>query len=83
MLDEPNSNLDTLGELSLAQCIKRLKLQSTTVIVISHRPAMLRIVDKVLILNAGQVEWFGARDEMLRRFATNVTAHKGAVHASG
>ncbi len=83
VLDEPNSNLDTLGELSLSQCIGRLKLQSTTVIVISHRPAMLRIVDKVLILNAGQVEWFGGRDEMLRRFATNVAAHKGAVHASG
>ena len=82
VLDEPNSNLDTLGEESLAVCIKRLKQQQTTVIVISHRPAMLRTVDKILVMNAGTVDWFGPRDELLRRFAGNVAVHKGAAHAS-
>ncbi len=83
ILDEPNSNLDAQGEESLAACIKKLKQQETTVIVVSHRPAMLRTVDKVLILTAGRVEWFGPRDEMLRRFAGNVAAHKEAGHARG
>ena len=83
MLDEPNSNLDTMGEESLAACIRRLQKQSTTVVVISHRPAMLRIVDKVLILAAGRVEWFGPREDMLRRFTGNVAPHNGVVHARG
>ena len=75
VLDEPNSNLDTQGEESLAACIKRLSERSTTVVVISHRPAMLRIVDKIIILTSGRVEWFGARDDMLKRFANNVKSH--------
>ncbi len=83
VLDEPNANLDTVGEASLAACIKALQQQATTVVVISHRPAMLRIVDKILILNAGRVEWFGPRDEMLRRFTSNVASHKEAAHARG
>ena len=81
VLDEPNSNLDTVGEESLAACIKRLKQQATSVVVISHRPAMLRIVDKILILNGGRIEWFGLRDDMLRRFASNVASSKGPAHA--
>jgi len=79
VLDEPNSNLDETGEASLAKCIDQLRLQKTTVIVISHRPAMLRVVDKILIMKGGRIDWFGPRDELLRGVVRN-SARAAAAH---
>lgn len=67
VLDEPNSNLDNDGEAALANCIKQLKMWGATVVIISHRPAALNVVDKVLVLKDGSQVAFGPRDEVLKR----------------
>ena len=38
-----------------------------TIVVITQRPALLNIVDKVLILRAGRAEAFGPPKDVLRR----------------
>lgn len=55
VLDEPNSNLDDVGEAALKQAILQLKVLGTTLVVISHRPAVLSAVDKILIMRDGKV----------------------------
>jgi ABC-type protease/lipase transport system fused ATPase/permease subunit len=65
VLDEPNANLCADGELALCQALERLKEQGRTIVVISHRPSILRSVDKLLILRHGRIDMFGARDEVL------------------
>ena len=65
VLDEPNANLCADGELALCQTLERLKQDGRTVVVISHRPSILRSVDKLLILRGGRVDMFGARDDVL------------------
>ena len=55
VLDEPNSNLDTLGDRALAKAIKQLRKQGSTVIVVTHRNNILELVDKILLLNNGEV----------------------------
>ncbi len=67
LLDEPNSNLDEQGEIALAKVIGALKQKGITVIIITHRPAILGILDKVLIMNEGQTVAFGPRDEVLNQ----------------
>jgi ATP-binding cassette subfamily C protein len=67
MLDEPNSNLDAAGELALTETVQRAKRKGVTTIVITQRPALLNIVDKVLILRGGRAEAFGAPKDVLRR----------------
>ncbi len=67
VLDEPNSNLDNDGEAALAACIKHLKMWGTSVVMISHRPAALNVVDKVLVLKDGTQVAYGPRDEVLKR----------------
>jgi ATP-binding cassette subfamily C protein len=69
VLDEPNSNLDALGEQALAETIQRAKARGVTIVVITQRPALLNIVDSVLILRAGRMEAFGPPAEVLRRVA--------------
>jgi ATP-binding cassette subfamily C protein/ATP-binding cassette subfamily C protein EexD len=67
VLDEPNSNLDGDSESVLIQSLQRLKAEGSTVVLVSHRPALVQGVDKVLLLRDGQVEMFGARADVLKR----------------
>lgn len=67
VLDEPNSNLDGDAEAALQRAVDTLKTQGTTVILVSHRPALVQGVDKVLLLRDGAAEMFGPRAEVLRR----------------
>jgi ATP-binding cassette, subfamily C, type I secretion system permease/ATPase len=65
VLDEPSSNLDSDGDASLLACISDLKMRGATVVVISHRPNTLGVVDKLLVLKEGAAEIFGPRNEVI------------------
>lgn len=69
VLDEPDSNLDSSGEAALVETIVRLKAQKTTVVLIAHNTRLLQVVDKILLLNDGQVGAFGPKDEVLSQLA--------------
>jgi ATP-binding cassette subfamily C protein EexD len=65
VLDEPNSNLDEVGEAALGNAIQRLKQKQTTIIIITHRNNVLANVDKLLILNDGLVSVYGPKDQVI------------------
>ncbi|WP_349644626.1 MULTISPECIES: type I secretion system permease/ATPase [unclassified Bradyrhizobium] len=65
VLDEPNANLDASGEQALARALIRAKQKRMTVVTVTQRPALLRSVDKIMILQNGAVQAFGDRDEMI------------------
>ena len=65
VLDEPNSNLDDVGEKELVAAISRIKTQGSTIIVISHRTPLLHAMDKMLVLKEGLVAAFGTKDQVL------------------
>ena len=67
VLDEPNSNLVAAGEQALTESMQRAKQMGITIVVITQRPALLNIVDKVLILRSGRAEAFGPPRDVLRR----------------
>lgn len=67
VLDEPNSNLDGDSEAALTRALETLKGMGTTVVLVSHRPALVQGVDKVLLLKDGAIEMFGPRAEVLKR----------------
>lgn len=79
VLDEPNSNLDGEGEQALLRALEQLKAAGTTVVLVSHRPALVQGVDKVMVLRDGALEMFGARAEVMKRLMAPAGARPAAV----
>ncbi|WP_137896413.1 type I secretion system permease/ATPase [Ramlibacter sp. 2FC] len=65
LLDEPNSNLDGAGENALAATLADLRGQ-VTVVVVTHRSTLIQHVDKMLVLDGGRVQHYGAAAEVMR-----------------
>ncbi|NRP46002.1 MULTISPECIES: type I secretion system permease/ATPase [unclassified Marinobacterium] len=76
VLDEPNSNLDDVGEAALADALKQLKAQSTTVFIITHRTSILSAVDTLLVMRDGLQTMFGPRDAVLKELSNAAKANQ-------
>jgi PrtD family type I secretion system ABC transporter len=74
VLDEPNANLDTEGEQALAQALGEMRKHGATIIVVAHRPSLLAVADRILVLREGRIEMLGARDEILAKIAPKFIA---------
>lgn len=66
VFDEPTSAMDAYTE---SQLIDRLdsELGGRTFILITHRPALLRLVERVIVVDAGKVVTDGPRDGVLKQ----------------
>jgi ATP-binding cassette subfamily C exporter for protease/lipase len=65
VLDEPNSNLDDVGETALIEAVKALKAAGKTVVLITHRTSVLSVVDALVVLRDGKVHAYGAPSEVM------------------
>lgn len=81
VLDEPNASLDSDGERALLAAMEAMKARGATIVVISHKPAIFRITDKMLFLRDGRAEMFGPRDQVLSRVIKPAEVH--AIEARG
>jgi ATP-binding cassette subfamily C protein EexD len=55
VLDEPNSNLDDRGDLALVKTMQRLQSAGVTVILVTHKPNILKYTNQIVILKDGQI----------------------------
>jgi len=69
VLDEPNSNLDDSGEYALLMAINALRQRGKTIVLITHKTSILSATNKVLLLNNGDVQAFGLRDQVFAALA--------------
>jgi len=65
ILDEPNSNLDDVGERALALAIQQLKATGATVFIITHRTSILAQLDRLLVLSNGAIALYGPREKVM------------------
>jgi ATP-binding cassette subfamily C exporter for protease/lipase len=86
VLDEPNANLDDVGEAALMNTVRSLKESGKTVILITHRPGAIAAADQLLILQDGQIVMSGPRDAVLQALrnaqAAQATPPVGAIPTS-
>ncbi|MGO0684795.1 type I secretion system permease/ATPase [Pseudomonas fulva] len=79
VLDEPNSNLDELGERALGVALQKLKELGSTIFIVSHRPNVLSRVDRVMVMADGSISLYGERDKVIAQLARQ----QGQVHQGG
>ncbi|WLI10741.1 MULTISPECIES: type I secretion system permease/ATPase [Pseudomonas] len=65
LLDEPNSNLDEVGERALASAIRALKLTGATIFIITHRTPILAQLDRILVMSNGGVSMYGPSNQVI------------------
>jgi ATP-binding cassette subfamily C exporter for protease/lipase len=66
VLDEPNSNLDDVGEAALLQAINGMRQRGKTVVLITHRTSIIGATNKLLMLRDGATAAFGPTNEVLK-----------------
>ena len=66
VMDEPNSNLDEQGEQALMDTVRVLKEAGSTVILTTHRPRLIGMVDRMLVLREGRQVAFGDAQEIMQ-----------------
>ena len=75
LLDEPTSAMDPTSERQLIDRLKTATLGKTLVLV-THKPSMLELVDKLVVMDRGRIVAQGPKDAVLRAMAG--TAQGGA-----
>jgi ABC-type protease/lipase transport system fused ATPase/permease subunit len=65
VLDEPNANLDDVGEAALLQALHGLRHRGATVMMVTHDKRLLTVTDQVVILDQGRVHFAGSMAELL------------------
>ena len=83
VLDEPSSSLDAAGEQALGLALERMKQNGSAVIVITHKLSLLSYCDDVLVLNAGTVQAFGPRGQVVDRLSKSRAPALTVVEGSG
>lgn len=65
VMDEPNANLDEVGESALVQAVSYLKSQGSAIVMTTHRPRLVSVVDNLLVLRNGRQVGFGPAEDMI------------------
>lgn len=71
VLDEPNANLDQEGSQALNMAVTALTKSGGAALIMAHRPAAIEACNKLLVIENGQVQAFGPRDEVLAKTVKN------------
>jgi len=79
VLDEPNASLDHEGEEALHRAIVALKQCGTTIVMVAHRPSVLGLADKLLVLRQGMVEAYGSRADIIAKLNHAASVRRPAV----
>jgi ATP-binding cassette subfamily B protein len=87
ILDEPTSSIDSRTEAVILEALERL-MQGRTTIMIAHRLSTIRSVDRILVLNDGELVEQGthkslvARHGLYRQLWQAQTRHRQRVQAA-
>jgi ATP-binding cassette, subfamily C, bacterial exporter for protease/lipase len=74
VLDEPNANLDDVGEAALMGAVQQLKEKGATIFLITHRQNALASADKILMLHQGEVSIMGPRQMVMEKLVEQAQA---------
>lgn len=79
ILDEPNSNLDEVGERALSYALEYLKASGATVFVITHRTNILSQLDRLLVMKDGLISMYGPTADVVAELSAKAKTQQSAT----
>ena len=83
LLDEPTAAMDELSEQMALGALRKAISHEHTVIVVAHKPVLLDIIDRIIVLSPGGIVIDGPRDAVIERMRRNVPPQSGADSDAG
>ena len=77
LLDEPSSNMDPRSEMELVRKLREIG-PDRTLIVVSHRPALLDACDRIIVVDSGEILMDGDKAIVLARLKQAIQAQRTA-----
>ncbi|PUE10828.1 ABC transporter [Limnohabitans sp. T6-5] len=71
LLDEPTASMDGQLEIKVMRHLFQEMPKDAVIVVVTHKPALLPHVDRVLVMDRGRIVLDGPRDEVLARLSQN------------
>ena len=68
LFDEPGQTLDEAGDAAFMAALERLKGRKT-IVMVTHRPSHMRLADRVVVMQAGQVALDGPPETVIEQMA--------------
>ena len=82
LLDEPTASMDGQLEIKVMRHLFQEIPKDAVIVVVTHKPALLPHVDRVLVMDRGRIVLDGPRDEVLARLSQNTpTPNRSAPSA--
>jgi len=75
LLDEPTSSIDSASERAILQNLVQFAANKT-LIIITHKAALLSIVDRLIVLTAGEIVADGPKQEIITVLQEKVSQKK-------
>lgn len=75
LIDEPTSNMDRGTEQAIKNRLAKITAKKTLVI-ITHRPSLLDLVDRIIVLDGGQIVADGPKSDILRSMNMSEGTHE-------
>jgi ATP-binding cassette subfamily C protein LapB len=82
LLDEPTAAMDGELEASVMQHVFSALPDQTTMIIVTHKTSLLRLLDRIIVMDQGRVALDGPRTEVLARLTAPVPQTNPAPTAS-
>ena len=68
LLDEPTSNMDQMQETQCLDVLKKEAEHGKTMVIVTHKPALLPLVDRIIVVLGNQIVADGPRDQVMSGF---------------
>jgi len=72
LLDEPTASMDSAAELRCIQVLKQVMKPTDTLVLVTHKPSILALVNRLILVANHQIVMDGPRDEVLKKLSPQV-----------
>jgi len=80
LLDEPTANMDDGTERKILRTIQAQMTKERTLVVVTHKPAVLALVDRIIVVSSQGIVMDGSKEMVLKKLNMQPKVKKGNIY---